>query len=146
MKKNKNMIRNLMKNQKKLASFGHFRLSNLKKNKTHKDASNDEYLALGAGGYIHKSDIDKFNYFLEVVEPKLKKEFVSNIDINDLIKYELNNHECYYTGDYYCIVPIIADYLGNYNYEEVSNIVKKVYFEEVKKYNGRQKNGKIKMA
>ena len=121
----------------KTGIFWAFSIKQFEKNKTHKDASNDEYLALGAGGYIHKSDIDKFNYFLEVVEPKLKKEFVSNIDINDLIKYELNNHECYYTGDYYCIVPIIADYLGNYNYEEVSNIVKKVYFEEVKKYNGR---------
>ena len=111
----------------KTGIFWAFSNKQFEENKTHKDVPNDEYLAVGAGGYIHKSNIEKFNYFFEVVEPKLKKDFISKIDINDLIRYELDNHECYYTGDYYCIVPIIADYLENYTHDEVVNLVKKVY-------------------
>lgn len=111
----------------KTGIFWAFSNKQFEENKTHKDVPDSEYLSVGFGGYIHKSNIDKLNYFFEVVEPKLKKEFVNNIDINDLIRYELDNHECYYTGDYYCVVPIIADYLENYNYGEVVDIVKKVY-------------------
>lgn len=65
------------------------------------------------------------NFFNEIV-PKLKKEFISKIDINDLIKYELINHECYYTGDYTEVEEIINSYC-NLSKDEIHEKVKDIY-------------------
>ena len=58
--------------------------------------------------------------------PKLKADFVSKIDIEDLIKYELNNYEAYYTGDYTRVIAIAHDYYQDLSIEEITQRVKKI--------------------
>lgn len=103
-------------------------------NKTHKDAPDSEYLSVMAGGYIHKSNEKKLDNFLNNVVPQLKKDFISNINIEDLISYELSNYECYYTGDYMEIVPIICEYLESDMSErnDVVEMIEIVYTKTLK--------------
>lgn len=59
-------------------------------NKAHKNAPANEYLSVGAGKYIHKSNKEKLDHFFEDIAPKLKSEFVSKINMDDLIKYKIS--------------------------------------------------------
>lgn len=97
---------------KKTGIFYAFSNSQFEENRTYKEDSTDsDYLYITAGGYIHKKDKSKLDNYFNKILPNLKKEFTSKININDLIEYELINHECYYTGDFYEIVPLIESYL-----------------------------------
>lgn len=109
----------------KTGVFWAFSNKQFEQNKTHKNAPDSEYLSVGLGGYIHKSNLDKLNYFNEVISKKLKDDFVKKINIDDLIEYELKNHECYYTGDYMEILPIIEDYL-NTDISERNDIIEQI--------------------
>lgn len=81
---------------------------------------------MGNGGYIHKSNIDKLNNFLNITVPKLKRKFTDNIKIEEFIEYELVNHECYYTGDFSEVLNIIKKYYDMSD-EEIYIKVKSVY-------------------
>lgn len=47
--------------------------------------------------------------------------------MEDLIEYELINHECYYTGDFSEILDIVHSYYKNLSMEEVYNKVRNVF-------------------
>ena len=47
--------------------------------KTHKDAPDSEYIAIGAGAYIHKSNKSKLDNFFNNTSKQLKKDFVSKV-------------------------------------------------------------------
>ena len=111
----------------KTGIFWAFSNEQFAQNKTHKNAPTNEYMSISAGGYFHKSNLNKVDKFFKVIAPELKKEFTSKIKIEDLIEYELINHECYYTGDYHEIVPIIQDYYSELSLEEITNKVTEVY-------------------
>lgn len=113
----------------KTGIFWAFSNDQFDENKTHKDAPDNEYISIGAGGYIHKSNIDKYKYFINDIAPKLKADFVSKINIDDLISYELINHECYYTGDYSEVVDIVHSYY-DMPIDEIYNKVKNVYMNK----------------
>lgn len=110
----------------KTGIFWAFSNQQFEENKTHKDAPDNEYLSVMGGGYIHKSNVEKLNVFFNTVVPKLKKEFTDNIKMEDLIEYELINHECYYTGDYTKVVNIIKDYYDMSD-DKIYEKVKSVY-------------------
>lgn len=95
----------------KTGIFYAFSNEQFEENKTHKDVPDSEYLSIGCGAYIHKSNKEKIDIFFNQTSKQLKKDFISKIDINDLIEYELSNHECFYTGEWLEIVPIIESYL-----------------------------------
>lgn len=95
----------------KTGVFWAFSNSQFEENKTHKNAPDEEYKSVGCGGYIHISNLEKLKEFNTTISKQLKKEFVNKINIDDLIEYELINHECYYTGEWSEILPIIEDYL-----------------------------------
>lgn len=80
----------------KTGVFFAFSNEQFEENKTHQEG---KYYFIGAGGYIHESNIEKYKYFVNVTEIKLQKEYQQKIKKEDLIKYELLNHECYYTGN-----------------------------------------------
>lgn len=105
-------------------------------NKTHKEASNNEYRSIGFGGYIHESNLEKYRNFHNKIVPKLKKEFTDKINIDDLIEYELENHECYYTGDWQEIIDIIENYYTKKRYSR-NEVIK--HIEQVYKKNYNQK-------
>lgn len=120
-------------NEKLMDTGVFFAFSNeqFEENKTHKDAPDIEYISVGMGGYIHKSNKDKFNNFFEVELPKLRDEFISKIKMEDMIEYELKNHECFYTGDYLEIVDVINSFY-HLPLVEVCEKIKNVYEEKLK--------------
>lgn len=103
-------------------------------NKTHKEAEDKDYISVGMGGYLHKSNKEKFKHFIEVEAKELKKEFTSKININDFIDYELANHECYYTGEYNEVEEIIKAYYEDLTDEEIHEKVKNIYYQNIDKY------------
>lgn len=111
----------------KTGIFYAFSNAQWEENKTHKDAPDSEYISAGYGGYIHKSNKEKYTNFFNKILPQLKKEFTSKININDLINYELINHECWYTGDWFEIVPLIASYYPELAENEIAEKVHAVY-------------------
>ena len=108
----------------KTGVFWAFGINQFNENKTHKKAPNNHYISIGGGGYIHKSNKEKLNYFYKEIAPKLKNEFLNSVNMDDLIEYELTNYECYYTGDWYCIIELIKDYYPNIDAEKE---IKRVY-------------------
>lgn len=60
----------------------------------------DKYVSIGAGGYMPKSNLDSFLSELETVNNEKKRLIKEGRDtLKQAIRYELANHECYYTGD-----------------------------------------------
>lgn len=118
------------KHKKELSKTGVFFAFNKEQfdeNKTYKNAPADEYLPVGGGAYIHKSDKSKLENFYKVIVPKLKKEFLDKIKMEDFIEYELVNHESYYTNNYTEVSFLINDYYEDLTFEEVYEKVKEVY-------------------
>ena len=115
---------------KKTGVFWAFTNTQFDENKTHKDAPDSEYLSVGLGGYIHKSNKEKLENFENVIAPKLKKDFINNINIDDFIDYELINHECYYTYDYSQAVYLTSDYY-NMPVKKALEIVKKRFYDNL---------------
>lgn len=109
----------------KIGVFWAFSNQQFEENKTHKEAPDSEYISVGCGGYIHKSNKEKLNNFFKVILPQLRKEFVNNINIDELIDYELSNHECYYTGEWYEIIDLIKDYEPNIKAEDIKKVFDK---------------------
>lgn len=105
-------------------AFGNYQFE---ENKTHKDAPDSQYRSIGYGGYIHESNLPKYRNFYNDFLPKLKREFSKKINIDDLIDEELINHECWYTGDYMEIVPIIQDFFTKLSTTEIIEKIKNVY-------------------
>lgn len=113
----------------KTGVFWAFSNDQFNENKTHKDALDNEYIHVGIGGYIHKSNKEKFDDFKKNIVPKLKKDFISKINMDDLIRFELNNHECYYTGDFSEVIDIVNSYY-DMPVDKIYNKVKDVYYEK----------------
>ena len=122
------------KGLKETGIFWAFSNQQFDENKTHKDAPDNEYIRIFAGGYIHESNKEKLDNFFKVIAPQLKKDFTDKIDIDDLIDYELINHECYYTGDYEDILSIIKQYYKNISDEELLEKIRKIYLKNYNKY------------
>lgn len=127
----------------KTGLFWAFNQEQFDKNKTNKNAPNSEYITIGDGGYLHKSDKAKFDNFFKNVAPKLKRDFISKINIDDLIKYELNNYEAYYIGDYTQVIIVIKDYYKDLSIEDITKKVKGIYKEEVNKIANNYDEGNI---
>lgn len=118
----------------KTGVFWAFTNAQFDENKTHKDAPDSEYLSIGCGGYIHKSNKEKLDNFNNVIAPQLKKEFIKNIELNDFIDYELANHESYLDYDYSQVAYIISDYY-NLSNDKALEIVKKRFYENIERGN-----------
>lgn len=79
----------------------------------------DKYASLGSGGYLPKSNVTAY------IEGSvhLKKWYKATIKANrarkDLILYELNNHEAYYTND---IEDTVSSLGEDYTYQEVLTV------------------------
>ena len=102
--------------------------------KTHKQAPDSDYISVFAGGYVHKSNKKKLDKFFNEILPKLNTEFISKIDLKDLIRYELDNRECFYTGEWQIILPTIEYYLNNdiSKSVEIYKLIEETYKEGLK--------------
>ena len=62
-------------------------------------AEGEKYVSIGAGGYMPKSKLNDFLTGLDNISRWEKSEIKKYKEIDEYIKYELYNHECFYTGD-----------------------------------------------
>lgn len=74
------------------------------------------------------------DYFFTVVAPALQKNFIEKVDIEDLIQYELLNHECYYIGDFSLAVIALKEYFPEMPNKELIMKVKEVYDKTLCEY------------
>lgn len=81
---------------KDLLVFWAFSKEQFKKNKTPL-SENDKYVSIGAGGFIAKSNVDKLIDGMKKINKEFKKAMKDKKARIEYIKYELNNHEAYYT-------------------------------------------------
>ena len=68
---------------------------------------------------------------------------MKKIKIEDLIEYELINHESYYIGDFTEVIFVVKDYYNDLSDEEIYNKVKDVYDSTKDKYLSDFDDGKI---
>ena len=59
----------------------------------------DKYVHIGGGGYLSKSNADKLMKGIDELNAWYKREMEKENLVEEEILYEINNHECYYTGD-----------------------------------------------
>lgn len=58
-----------------------------------------EYVRIGSGAICPKVNVAAFNTEMDTLIEAQKQDTLSRYSKYDIIKYELANHECYYTGD-----------------------------------------------
>jgi hypothetical protein len=78
----------------------------------------EKYTSIGAGGFLPSKNVQKWVDGMKAVEKWAKD---AKKDAKEVILYELNNYECFYTGDIEDALPRLHD-LG-YTTDEI----KKVY-------------------
>jgi hypothetical protein len=109
----------------KVGLFFAFSDEQFQKNKTPlKDG--EKYVAIGAGGYLPKGNVDEFLKGMEEINDWYKGEIKSNKAENKEIVYELNNHECFYTND---LTSVYELFEGVYTKEQI----KSAYIKEIRK-------------
>lgn len=83
--------------------------------------------SIGAGGYLPKSNIEKFEKGYKEIKKWYSKEIKKNKLIEKEIIYEMHNHEVFYTGE----LDVIFDMFPNLSKEYLRNI----FYKERKNFN-----------
>lgn len=109
-----------------LGVFWAFSNEQFAKNKTPLQ-DGEKYVDIGAGGFMPKHNVDAFLEGMKNIDIAFKTAIKDNKARETHILYELNNHECFYTGR----IDDALDVLGE-EYTEVE--VKEVY----KKYKAQK--------
>jgi len=106
--------------------------------KKHPLKESEKYLSIGAGGYMPKHNLETFEKGVEEIEKTFKAQIKEFKMREKHILYELNNHECFYTGD----ITTAVDALGeDYTAEECNAVLKKF---RAQKYTGKLSIEEIK--
>jgi hypothetical protein len=85
----------------------------------------EKYVSIGAGGYMPKSYVKDFIQGQKDIEAWRKSEVKKGKQQEAQILYELNNYECFYTGDIEDAFEVLKD---TYSIEQV----KKVFYKHLK--------------
>ena len=103
---------------KSLGVFWAFSKKRFDENKTPLQAG-DKYVDIGAGGFMPKSNIDKFTDGMKAITDEFNAKMKEQKARREHIHYELNNHEAYYTRD----ITSTLDALGDeFTREEVLSV------------------------
>lgn len=87
-------------------AFGSIQLEEALKKHNYKK---EDLTSVGYGMIMPKANVKTYTE----KSKKLKKWFnnkISKLDANEIIRYELNNHECYYSGEIGEAMPILSEY------------------------------------
>lgn len=117
----------------KTGIFFAFSKEQFQENKIPKEAQDNEFIFCGMGGYIHESNKKKLDEFFKTTEKQLKKELKDNTTIEEMIQYELINHECYYTQEPFEIIALIKGYYGEIPEEEIKSKIESIYSKNYEK-------------
>ena len=90
----------------------------------------EKYVSIGGGGYMPKGSIKAFEEGMKAInnygKQKVKK---GNLEETEIL-YELQNHECFYTGD---ISDVVDLFEGTYTEKQIRDVYNK-YREENQEY------------
>ncbi len=111
----------------KVGVFFAFSDKQFEEGKTHKEAPDNEYISIGHGGFIHKSNKESYINFTDVLVKQYEEEYKSKVKFDDVIEYELANYEYYYTFDIETAVDVIADLYSEIPKEEIIKHVRRVF-------------------
>lgn len=82
----------------------------------------EKYVDIGAGGFMPKHNVQALTDGMKAINDTFKNAIADSKARETHILYELNNHECFYTGD----IESALDALGEgYTSEEVQAVYKK---------------------
>lgn len=84
----------------------------------------DKYVTFIGGGYLPKSNVEKLKEGMANTNSWEREQIKANNLQETEIAYELNNHECYYTGE---IDEVVDLFEGIYTVEEI----KEVYYKHL---------------
>jgi hypothetical protein len=79
----------------------------------------EKYVSIGAGGYMPKGNINRWLQGMKDFD-KWKKSAVKTAKAEQVILYELNNYECFYTGEISDALEVLEP-LG-YTVEQVKTV------------------------
>lgn len=86
------------------------------------------YVDMGLGGLVcPKENAQSFFDELNVLFEDGKKSFLADNKLEDIIRYELANHECYYTGEWMDAFDVVEDYGAT------KEMVRAIYIQELPK-------------
>jgi hypothetical protein len=107
--------------------FFAFSAEQFQESKTEKQPD-EKYVHCGAGMYMPRSFDAPFESGFSDIQKWYKAEVKKSKAWEKEILYELNNHECYYTGD---ISPVVELFAGTYTKEQIFRVYKKNYAREI---------------
>lgn len=81
----------------------------------------EKLISIGCGGYMPEKHLETFRDGLEAIDETYNNDLKVYGLRKDLIAYELNNHEAYYTGD---ISDTVSALGKDFTYEEVMEVYK----------------------
>ncbi|HEY5510605.1 MAG TPA: hypothetical protein VIK10_06215 [Prolixibacteraceae bacterium] len=98
--------------------FFAFSNSQFQENKTPL-AEGEKYVSIGAGGYLPKSEVNNFSDGLSRIK-KWESSEIKRAKLEETeILYELENHECFYTGE---IEPVVELFAGKYTEAQIRKV------------------------
>jgi len=107
--------------------FFAFSTEQFNENKTEKQPD-EKYVHCGAGMYMPRSFVASFESGFSDLNKWYKSEVKKSKLWEKEIAYELNNHECYYTGD---ISPVVEMFAGTYTKKQILDVYRKNYAREM---------------
>lgn len=110
----------------KTGIFFAFSNQQFEENKIPKDET-EGFISCGGGMYIHKKNKSKLDDFFNITEKKLQKDFLSKTTIEEMIQYELINHECFLTGEPFEILELIRSYYQDTSEDEIKRKIESIY-------------------
>lgn len=84
---------------------------------------NINYVVFWGACYCDKNTVKQFVYEYNEIHRKAKELFLNENNKEDIIKYELSNYECYYTGDISEAYEVLKSY--NFTIDEVREVYRK---------------------
>lgn len=84
------------------------------------------YVKYLSGMLVPKENVDRLNDELKRINYETQQCFQQQISMNKYIRYELINHEVFYTGDTASILGLVQLYYPNCTIEDIQKIYLKV--------------------
>jgi len=120
-KKNADNIQAIMDEQKVFWAFSNEQLE--KGKQSIGITENNQLTSIGMGGFLPKINADELFKSLELENKRYRAELREAREAKEqAIRYELSNHECYYTGN---LEPVIELFDGLYTAKEIKEIYTK---------------------
>lgn len=107
--------------------FWAFDKKQFNENKTLLEGDDDKYVSIGCGGFMPKSKTKKLRERLDELDIKIENLIKKNKQEENHILYELDNHECFYTGSI-----TEAERVLPYSQEQILNVYRNNYKERIR--------------